>query len=170
MGRLPESGKWGGTEGVWRCSLCVLQRTALDGTREVEVVRLRISACASPARRRNVSASSLPCRGWTPRPGTLIVYAPMVSATMPIPSCIISAGLSRAAQSGSEVRIMFPGREDIGRKRRCPQKRCVDGVDVRTGSIGTANAIARRIDLMHVLQSCRAGPRWPDGFVRGAQA
>ena len=47
---------------------------------------------------------------------------------------------------------MFPGREDIGRKRRCPQKRCVDGMDVRTGSIGSANAIARRIDLMHVLR------------------
>ena len=83
--------------------------------------------------RRNVSASSLPRRGWTPRPGTLIVYAPVALATMPIPSYTISAGLSRAAQSGSEVRIMFPGREDIGRKRRCPQKRCVDGVDVRTG-------------------------------------
>ena len=86
------------------------------------------------------------------------MYAPMALATMQIPSCTISAGLSRAAQSGSEVRIMFPGREDIGRKRRCPQKRCVDGVDVRTGSIGTANAIARRIDLMHVL---RLPPRTP---------
>ena len=120
------------------------------------MVRLRISACASSARVETSLPSSLPSRGWTPRPGTLIVYAPMALATMPIPSCIISAGLSRAAQSGSEVCIMFPGREEKGVKRKCPQKRCVDDVDVRTGSIGSSNAIARRIDLMHVLQlSCR---------------
>ena len=36
--------------------------------------------------------------------------------------------------------------------------RCVDDVDVRPGSIGSANAIARRMDLMHVL---RLPPRTP---------
>ena len=65
----------------------------------------------------DVSAGGLCGCGSTPQPQTLIVFAPMIPASMPSPSNTLSAGPCRAAASGSERWIMFPGREGYRQRK-----------------------------------------------------
>ena len=88
----------------------------------------------------HVSAGTLPWRGCTPRPGTLIVYAPMHSASMPSPSYTLCAGPSQRAARESEVRIMFTGREGSRLGKVAPAERCIEGPDVGTCANSLANA------------------------------
>ena len=99
----------------------------------------------------HVSAGTLPWRGCTPRPGTLIVYAPMHSASMPNPSYTLCAGPSQRADRESEVRIMFTGREGSCCGKVAPAERCIEGPDVGTCANSLANASPRGMQLVRLL-------------------
>ena len=112
----------------------------------VQDQRLRASGAAL-----HVSAGTLPWRGCTPRPGTLIVYAPTHSASMPSPSYTLCAGPSQRAARESDVRIMFTGREGSRCRKVAPAERCIEGPDVGTCANSLANASARGMQLVRML-------------------
>ena len=112
----------------------------------VQDQRLRCSGSAM-----HVSAGTLPWRSCTPRPGTLIVYAPMHSASMPSPSYTLCAGPSQRADRESEVRIMFTGREGSCCGKVAPAERCIEGSDVGTCANSLANASPRGMQLVRLL-------------------
>ena len=90
----------------------------------------------------DVSAGGLCGCGSTPQPQTLIVFAPMIPASMPSPSYTVSAGPCRAAASGSERCIMFPGREGYQKKKVVAAKTHVDDLDTGTCADSLANVMA----------------------------
>ena len=90
----------------------------------------------------DVSASGLAGCGSTPQPRTLIVFAPMMPASMPSPSYTLSAGPCRAAASGSERCIMFPGQEGYRKKKVEAAKTHVDDLDTGTCADSLANVMA----------------------------
>ena len=106
----------------------------------------------------HVSAGTLPCRGCTPRPGTLIVYAPTHSASLPSPSTTPCAGLSRAAARESEVRSMFTGREGSRRRKDAAAETCIEGADMRTCAYSLANSSPRGTQLVRVPPLPSAAP------------
>ena len=106
----------------------------------------------------HVSAGTLPCRGCTPRPGTLIVYAPTHSASLPSPSTTLCAGLSRAAARESEVRSMFTGREGSRRRKDAAAETCIEGAGMRTCAYSLANASPRGTQLVRVPPLPSAAP------------
>ena len=90
----------------------------------------------------DVSAGGLAGCGSTPQPQTLIVFAPMIPASVPSPSNTLSAGPCRAAASGSERWIMFPGREGYRQRKVVAAKTHVDDSDTGTSADSLANVMA----------------------------